>query len=189
MKSNKAREFHESQRAQLEDRLASRERTLEQLESELRARHDYEEVKRELSILKTIEFSLPMSSGETGSNGGGSEGSNGSGNMVTNAVGAPAGTSNEPSSLGGAAQQKPLEILLLEKNRYLQTENTQVKNRLSDLVAKHELVSKEHATMARINLEQKALIIELEKDLLKVARGQQSLSSGELGFLFILVDH
>ena len=56
LKSNKTREFYESQRMQLEERLVSRERALEQLEYELKKRQDYDEIKKELNILKAIEF-------------------------------------------------------------------------------------------------------------------------------------
>lgn len=57
---------------------------------------DYEEIKRELMVLKSIEF-----------NSGGAS----------------------PSSSGkdGATNPKSLEMLLLEKNRALQTENTNLK--------------------------------------------------------------
>lgn len=59
LKSNKTREFYESQRLQLEERLAGRERQIEQMEYELKKRQDYDEVKKELSILKAIEFGSP----------------------------------------------------------------------------------------------------------------------------------
>lgn len=64
IKSNKAKEFHENQRKQLEEKLVSRERTLEQLEYDLKLRHDYEEIKRELNTLKLIEFSASTSTVE-----------------------------------------------------------------------------------------------------------------------------
>jgi homeobox protein cut-like len=57
IKSNKAKEFYENQRKQIEEKLVSRERTLEQLEYDLKLRHDYDEIKRELNTLKLIEFS------------------------------------------------------------------------------------------------------------------------------------
>ncbi len=57
VKANKARELWEGQRGQMEERLAGRERQLEELEAEMARRADYEEVKRELTVLKMIEFS------------------------------------------------------------------------------------------------------------------------------------
>ena len=139
MKSNKSREFHESQRGQLEEQLAEREKRVQELETELNNKKDYEELKRELGVLKTIEFSFPS----TMSN------------------------SNE-----AAMQQQPLELLLLEKNRFLQSENTQIKNKLADLNQQHDLVSKEHVEFKRVNTELKTLVVELEKDLLKLASAQ-----------------
>ncbi len=96
----KARELAESQRALLEERLAARERAVEGLEAELAARKDYEEMRRELNVLKMIEF-------------------------------------------GGAGLDEsgqPLELLLLDKNRQLVNENTQIKNKLSELNRQFDLV-------------------------------------------------
>ena len=96
----KARELAESQRALLEERLAARERAVEGLEAELASRKDYEEMRRELNVLKMIEF--------------GGAGLDGSG--------------------------QPLELLLLDKNRQLVNENTQIKNKLSELNRQFDLV-------------------------------------------------
>jgi homeobox protein cut-like len=147
MKSNKSREFYESQRQQLEERLASRERVLEQLETELRNKQDYDEIKRELSILKTIEFNASIEMDEQDVNSGG---------LVTNAVGAPATNLAENQQI-----QKPLEILLLEKNRLIQNENTQIKNKLSELTSKMDTLQADNAQLLTSNLEQKTLIIRL----------------------------
>ena len=56
IKANKARELHESQRAQLEERLNSRERTVEELENQLRKKAEYDDLKRELGILKMMSL-------------------------------------------------------------------------------------------------------------------------------------
>jgi homeobox protein cut-like len=79
MKTNKSRELHDNQRQQLEERLSSRERLLEQLEIELRNKQDYDEIKRELNILKTIEFNSTIDTDEE---------NNSNGAMITNSVGA-----------------------------------------------------------------------------------------------------
>lgn len=158
-KSNKMREFYEKQRLELEDRLSGRERILEQLEYELKKKQDYDDVsrlrkhqltffrmkflfylkvKKELSILKSIEF-----------------------NEHSNPV--------EPDQ-----QQKPLEVLLLEKNRFLQNENTQIRNKLNDLQEKHDRLVRENSEQIKVNMEQKSLVIQLEKDLMRAAqRGPQ----------------
>ena len=152
-KSSKSKEFYESQRGQLEEKLNNRERTLEQIENELRKKADYDEIQRELNILKSIEFNLPMES------------------MASNeaSIGAPSVGLTEHQA---QQQQKPLEILLLEKNHHLQNENMHIKTRFSDIQLKYDSISKEHSNLGRINLEQKGLIVELEKDLLKLSKTQ-----------------
>lgn len=161
LKSNKTREFYENQRAQLEEKLVGRERVLEQLEFELRNKQDYEEIKKELSILKSIEFSEEMFSSS-------SKPANNEDGLVTNAVGAPS------EQLSESMQQKPLEVLLLEKNRHLQNENTQFKNKMNDLMLTSNKLTRENLSLMNVNLEQKTLIVELEKDLLRLAQNDDS---------------
>ncbi|KAM4589858.1 homeobox protein cut-like 1 isoform 2-T2 [Fundulus diaphanus] len=79
----KLRETTSSQISQLEQQLSSKSAVLKELEEKLERQADYEEVKKELSILKTMEF----------------------------------GTDSAQDS------SKPLEVLLLEKNRTLQSES------------------------------------------------------------------
>ncbi|XP_023371475.1 protein CASP isoform X2 [Otolemur garnettii] len=92
----KLRENSASQISQLEQQLSAKNSTLKQLEEKLKGQADYEEVKKELNILKSMEF-VP------------SEG---------------AGTQDAA---------KPLEVLLLEKNRSLQSENAALRISNSDL--------------------------------------------------------
>uniref|UniRef100_A0A2K5CK15 Cut like homeobox 1 n=1 Tax=Aotus nancymaae TaxID=37293 RepID=A0A2K5CK15_AOTNA len=92
----KLRENSASQISQLEQQLSSKNSTLKQLEEKLKGQADYEEVKKELNILKSMEFAP-------------SEG---------------AGTQDAA---------KPLEVLLLEKNRSLQSENAALRISNSDL--------------------------------------------------------
>ncbi|XP_049759513.1 homeobox protein cut-like 1 isoform X7 [Elephas maximus indicus] len=92
----KLRENSASQISQLEQQLSAKNSTLKQLEEKLKGQADYEEVKKELNILKSMEFAP-------------SEG---------------AGTQDA---------SKPLEVLLLEKNRSLQSENTALRISNSDL--------------------------------------------------------
>jgi homeobox protein cut-like len=91
-----------------------------------------------------------------------------------NSPGAPSSDQSDQQS------QKPIEILLIEKNRHLQNENTQVKNKLGDLQTKYEAVYNENSNLSRMNVEQKGLIVELEKDLLKLAKNQKETSESEL---------
>nr|XP_021507165.1 protein CASP isoform X6 [Meriones unguiculatus] len=92
----KLRENSASQISQLEQQLSAKNSTLKQLEEKLKGQADYEEVKKELNTLKSMEFAP-------------SEG---------------AGTQDSA---------KPLEVLLLEKNRSLQSENATLRISNSDL--------------------------------------------------------
>ncbi|XP_061162730.1 homeobox protein cut-like 1 isoform X1 [Saccostrea echinata] len=97
---NKLREATTSQVSKLEDELASKNQAFKLLEEKIKSQEDYEEIKRELSVMKSIEFS-------------------------NNKLG-----SDEPD---GDIQPKSLEVLLLEKNKALQSENTVLKVNNSDL--------------------------------------------------------
>ncbi|KAM5229282.1 homeobox protein cut-like 1 isoform 2-T2 [Ctenodactylus gundi] len=92
----KLRENSASQISQLEQQLSAKSSTLKQLEEKLKGQADYEEVKKELNILKSMEF-------------------------------APA------EGAGTQDAAKPLEVLLLEKNRSLQSENAALRISNSDL--------------------------------------------------------
>ncbi|XP_071946424.1 homeobox protein cut-like 1 isoform X1 [Antedon mediterranea] len=93
----KLREQSTSQISKLEEQLTASTSAFKKLEDRLQSQSDYEEMKRELNVIKATEFNS--------SNGVDQE-----------------GTSN-----------KTLEMLLLEKNRALQSENTTLK------VANHEI--------------------------------------------------
>ncbi|XP_011422371.1 homeobox protein cut-like 1 isoform X4 [Magallana gigas] len=97
---NKLREATTSQVSKLEDELATKNQAFKLLEEKIKSQEDYEEIKRELSVMKSIEFS-------------------------NNKMGA-----DEPD---GDVQPKSLEVLLLEKNKSLQSENTVLKVNNSDL--------------------------------------------------------
>lgn len=71
-------------------------------------------------------------------------------------------------------------MLLLEKNRYLQNENTQIKNKLNELQSKHEQLVKESNEQLSVNLEQKSLIVQLERDLLRAVAPKNSASSSDM---------
>ncbi|XP_055861465.1 homeobox protein cut-like 1 isoform X2 [Biomphalaria glabrata] len=85
---NKLRESTSEQVERLEKELSSKNMAFRALEEKLRSQEDYEEVKRELRVLKSIEFA----------------------NAYT-----------------GPEEGKTLEMLLLEKNKSLQTESTHLK--------------------------------------------------------------
>ncbi|KAJ7309036.1 hypothetical protein JRQ81_008324 [Phrynocephalus forsythii] len=113
----KLRENSTSQISQLEQQLTAKNSTLKQLEEKLKVQADYEEVKKELNILKSMEFA------------------------------ASDGSSSQD------AASKPLEVLLLEKNRLLQSENATLRITNSDLSGsarrkgKDQLESRRPATL------------------------------------------
>ncbi|XP_058425044.1 homeobox protein cut-like 1 isoform X4 [Diceros bicornis minor] len=93
---SKLRENSASQISQLEQQLSAKNSTLKQLEEKLKGQADYEEVKKELNILKSMEFTP----------------SEGAGTQDTS---------------------QPLAVLLLERNRSLQSENAALRSSNSDL--------------------------------------------------------
>ncbi|XP_055752603.1 homeobox protein cut-like 1 [Salvelinus fontinalis] len=86
---SKLRESSSTQITQLQLQLSTKTATLKQLEEKLQEQADYEEVKKELSILKSMEFG--------------------------------------PSDSSEQVMSKPLEVLLLEKNRSLQSESSSLR--------------------------------------------------------------
>ncbi|XP_043909963.1 homeobox protein cut-like 1 isoform X2 [Protopterus annectens] len=104
---SKLREKSTSQISQLEQQLSSKNSTLKQLEEKLKGQADYDEMKKELTILKSMEF-----------------------------------TSTEGS--GSQDASKPLEVLLLEKNRTLQSENATLRITNSDLSGSAKRKGKDH---------------------------------------------
>lgn len=137
----KLRENSASHISQLEQQLSAKDSTLKQLEEKLKGQADYEEVKKELNILKSMEFAP-------------SEG---------------AGTQDA---------SKPLELLLLEKSRSLQSENTALRISNSDLSGRcAELQA--HVTEAMATAaEQRELIARLEQDLSTIQSIQRPDAEG-----------
>uniref|UniRef100_A0A8C3IZF5 Protein CASP n=1 Tax=Chrysemys picta bellii TaxID=8478 RepID=A0A8C3IZF5_CHRPI len=132
----KLRENSTSQISQLEQQLTAKNSTLKQLEEKLKTQADYEEVKKELNILKSMEFAP-------------SEGS------------------------GAQDASKPLEVLLLEKNRSLQSENATLRITNSDLSARCAELQIQFTEAVSTVADQKELIANLEHDLSTI----QSMSS------------
>uniref|UniRef100_A0A2K6RSI1 Protein CASP n=1 Tax=Rhinopithecus roxellana TaxID=61622 RepID=A0A2K6RSI1_RHIRO len=124
----KLRENSASQISQLEQQLSAKNNTLKQLEEKLKGQADYEEVKKELNILKSMEFAP-------------SEG---------------AGTQDAA---------KPLEVLLMEKNRSLQSENAALRISNSDLSGRCAELQVRVTEAVATATEQRELIARLEQDL------------------------
>ncbi|XP_032823382.2 protein CASP [Petromyzon marinus] len=64
-----------------------------------------------------------------------------------------------------AQESKPLEVLLLEKNRALQSENTTLRIGNTELNVRFSELQEEHSEAVKVGAEQKQLIIQLEHDL------------------------
>uniref|UniRef100_A0A3B3SEU5 Protein CASP n=1 Tax=Paramormyrops kingsleyae TaxID=1676925 RepID=A0A3B3SEU5_9TELE len=133
---SKLRETSSNQISQLEQQLSAKNSTLKDLENKLQEQADYEEVKKELSILKSMEF------------------------------GPSEGATVQDST-------KPLEVLLLEKNRSLQSESAALRIANSELSGRYTDLQREFSEAVRIGAEQKELILKLEQDLSTV----QAMSS------------
>ncbi|XP_023371477.1 protein CASP isoform X4 [Otolemur garnettii] len=137
----KLRENSASQISQLEQQLSAKNSTLKQLEEKLKGQADYEEVKKELNILKSMEF-VP------------SEG---------------AGTQDAA---------KPLEVLLLEKNRSLQSENAALRISNSDLSGRCAELQVHVTEAVATAVEQRELIARLEQDLSTIQSIQRPDAEG-----------
>ncbi|TMS07208.1 Protein CASP [Larimichthys crocea] len=122
----KLRETTSSQITQLEQQLSSKTAILKELEEKLQKQADYEEVKKELSILKSMEF----------------------------------GTSDSMQD-----SSKPLEVLLLERNRSLQSESAALRIANTELSGRYTELQVEFSSAVRTSAEQKELILKLEHDL------------------------
>ncbi|XP_022109688.1 homeobox protein cut-like 1 isoform X1 [Acanthaster planci] len=103
--NTKMREGSTNQIQKLEEQVSQKNAAIQKLEEQIRSQSDYDEIKRELSVLKSIEFSTH---------------------------GSDVSESGDQTD-GGTATPKSLEMLLLEKNRALQSENTTLKVTKSEI--------------------------------------------------------
>lgn len=128
----KLRESTAAQVAKLEEELSRKNKALALLEEKLCSQDDYEEIKRELSVLKSMEFGSRSESYEDQGKG------------------------------------KSLEVLLLEKNKALQNDNTSLKLANTELSEQVKKLQRELGEAAGTVAEQKSLIEQLEEDLRNV---------------------
>ncbi|XP_035690141.1 protein CASP-like isoform X4 [Branchiostoma floridae] len=127
------RESTSSQIARLEEEVRKKNLAFRSLEEKLQTQKDYEEIKRELGIMKSTEFGQ-----------------------------------REESSDNEDPDGKSLEVLLLEKNRSLQSENTTLKMSNSQLTAHFNDLQEQYSEAVSTMQEQKLLITKLEADLASV---------------------
>ncbi|XP_076816927.1 protein CASP-like [Clavelina lepadiformis] len=112
--------------AKLEQEIDAKVEKCAELEAKLQQQSDYQEVKRELSILRSTEFS------------------------------------------GLSKEAKSLEVLLLDKNRALQNENTGLRAANSQLTEFSKTLENKLAMTEETKIEQQTLIHKLETDLMMV---------------------
>lgn len=127
---NKLRESTASQVLKLEEELSEKNKAFKILEERIKTQEDYEEIKRELNIMKSVEFS------------------------------------NETPDED--AKTKSLEMLLLEKNKSLQSTNTQLKVANTDVSERYKKLQEDYQEAVSTVQEQKLLVQQLEEDLRSV---------------------
>ncbi|XP_045597389.1 protein CASP isoform X5 [Procambarus clarkii] len=137
------REISSNQIHDLEMKVEQDIETIARVEAKIAKQKDYDEIKRELSIMKSVEFGVSSSN------------------------------IREDNSQESITPSKPLEILLLEKTKSLQNENTALKQANTNLTAKVLEDEQELSNLRSLVTEQKGLIVHLESDLSSV----QSLST------------
>ncbi|TRY89079.1 hypothetical protein DNTS_009802 [Danionella cerebrum] len=122
------RENSQTNISQLQQELQSKSAALQEAESKLQTQTDYEELKKELGILKSMEF----------------------------------GPCDSPSVQDSG---KPLEVLLLEKSRGLQSENASLRIANTELSGRYASLQTEFTAAVKTSADQKELILKLEQDL------------------------
>uniref|UniRef100_A0A672F8M5 Protein CASP n=1 Tax=Salarias fasciatus TaxID=181472 RepID=A0A672F8M5_SALFA len=134
----KLRETTSSQISQLEQQLSSKSAVLKELEEKLQKQADYEEVKKELS---PVNYNWLLKK--------------------------PHLISTSPPLLSPVRQDssKPLEVLLLERNRSLQSESAALRIANTELSGRYSELQVEFSAAVRTSAEQKELILKLEHDL------------------------
>ena len=133
---NSLRDTSSRQIQELEENLNERGDFIAKLEDRISQQKDYEEIKRELNIMKSVEFGV--------------------GSLKKNEESTQSSPSTPP---------KPLEVLLLEKTKMLQNENTTLKQ---DNASQLKRISESEQELTQLNslvAEQKDLIKNLELDL------------------------
>lgn len=111
---------------------------IEKLETQILRQKDYEEIKRELNIMKSVEF----------------------GGSCTDL--------NEESTQDSSSSPKSLEVLLLEKTKILQNENMLLRQSNATMTKRVTEAEQELIDLRALVAEQKGLIFNLESDLSSV---------------------
>lgn len=124
--------------AQLQKKRDEDLQKMEKLETQILRQKDYEEIKRELDIMKSVEFGGSYSS------------------------------LSEESAQGPPSSPKSLEVLLLEKTKGLQNENMSLRQSNATMTKRVTEAEQELIELRSLVTEQKGLIFNLESDLSSV---------------------
>lgn len=111
---------------------------VEKLEATILRQKDYDEIKRELNIMKSVEF------------------------------GGSCPNLNEEGDQDASLSPKPLEVLILEKTKALQNENMALRQSNATMTKRVTESEQELTHLRSLATEQKGLIINLESDLSSV---------------------
>ncbi|XP_065890443.1 protein CASP-like [Dysidea avara] len=112
---------------QLQQQLEVKNSALQTLESTLANQKDYEEIRRELDVIRSVEFSS--------------------------------------GSCDSTDTSQPLEVLLLEKNKMLQSEYTATKQLLGQQQERYSALQAEHSQLSERYHQSEKLVSQLESDL------------------------
>jgi len=141
--SGKSKDNAEKEVLRLERFVEEKESLIESIENKLLLQADYEEIKREINVLKMIEFS----------------------------------NQDDSDFQEKCMLAKPLEKLLLEKNKSLQSDCTSLKVNNGELAGKYGELQKNYNEASRTINEQKELITQLEADVMNVRGSSRVLPS------------
>lgn len=160
-----SRDHHTTDKSRMEKIISEKDLNIKELEFKLSRCRDYEEIRRELNVLKSVEFPETCKRDSAVNISNKLRESQSSATEEDNNL---SKSSNENTSFLEDKSHKSLEVLLLEKNRSLQSENTQLRLQQTDLAERYEQAQK-NQTEQRIELEkQETLIRQLESDLLSI---------------------
>ncbi|KAN0064650.1 hypothetical protein ACQY0O_002280 [Thecaphora frezii] len=162
---------HEAARAVEEKARLQRDREaeVESLRAKLARCADYDEIKRELEIVKMVEFS-----NEYGDDNDDDEERKGEVRGDSNGITAEAAEQEAPR---GGSKAKPLEALLLEKNRKLQDQLTSLRVAHDELTSTSSTSSTELARLKKEVARLQSLNEKLENDLVSVGGGNGESAS------------
>ncbi|KAJ1979207.1 hypothetical protein H4R34_002918 [Dimargaris verticillata] len=133
---------------QLEQNLAAKSQEVKRLHQQLSQFDDYDRVKRELAIMKVVEFSLTSWDHDD----------------------------EEGNTTESLPKDQSLEKLLLTQNKRLQSDLTTCKNALSDTERRHQDAATEIQALAQRLAEREQLVKKLEEDLTSLQGNDHSHS-------------